>query len=67
MANNFYAFRVNPETDDDIIIMMDNAENKTEFIKACLRVAKAHILDCCGDECWDVSDDEEYIRSAMEV
>ena len=66
MANDFCAIRLNPEQDADIINMLEKAPSKTDFIKACIRVAEAHIRDCCGDECWDVSILEDYIRPSME-
>ena len=65
MANDFYAFRANPETDTDIIIMLENAENRTEFIKACIRVARYHMMSKAYDE--PETDDESYIRLSMEV
>lgn len=67
MSKDFAAFRLKPDEDDDIIRMLENAENRTDFIKACIRVAEVHIRDCCGDECWDASELEDYIRSVMEV
>jgi len=65
MANDFYAFRANPETDADIIIMLENAENRTEFIKACIRVARDHIISKPDDEHLTIN--EMYIRLSMEV
>lgn len=71
MANDFYAFRANPETDADIIIMLENVENRTDFIKACIRVARDHMIECVdngyGEGHRHLSDDEEYIRLSMEV
>lgn len=65
MANNFYAFRVNPETDADIVLLLDHAINNTEFIKACIRVARDHMIEKpAGSE---ESDEEAYIRLSMEV
>lgn len=66
MANDFYAFRANPETDADIIIMLENAENRTDFIKACIRVARDHVIEC-SKTIYPLTNDEEYIRSSMEV
>ena len=65
MANDFYAFRANPETDADIIIMLENAENRTDFIKACIRVARDHMISKPDNEPETV--DESYIRLSMEV
>ena len=65
MAKDFYAFRVNPEADADIIIMMENSDNKTEFVKACIRVARDHIIEKDPADC--ESDSEAYIRLSMEV
>lgn len=65
MANDFYAFRANPETDADIILMLENAENRTEFIKACIRVARDHIIE--KDPTDFETDSEAYIRLSMEV
>ena len=66
MAKDFYAFRVNPETDADIIIMLENAENRTVFIKACIRVARDHVI-ACNETVYPLTNDEEYIRLSMEV
>lgn len=65
MANDFYAFRANPETDADIIILLENANNRTEFIKACIRVARDHMLAKNPYDC--ETDSEAYIRLSMEV
>ncbi len=71
MANDFCAIRLNPEQDADIIIMLEKAPSKTDFIKACIRVARDHMIECCDNgygECHrHLSDDEEYIRLSMEV
>ena len=65
MAKDFYAFRANPESDADIIIMMENADNKTEFVKACIRVARDHMI---AKNPYDYeTDSEAYIRLSMEV
>ena len=66
MAKDFYAFRVNPESDADIIIMMENADNKTEFVKACIRVARDHVI-ACSKTIYPLTNDEAYIKSSMEV
>lgn len=65
MAKDFYAFRVNPESDADIIIMMENVDNKTAFVKNCIRLAVKVVCDKYqnGDE---VGDYDEQIRIMME-
>ncbi len=65
MANDFCAIRLNPEQDADLIIMLENAPSKTDFIKACMRVARDHMIEKpAGSE---ESDEEAYIRLSMEV
>ena len=65
MANDFCAIRLNPEQDADLIIMLENAPSKTDFIKACMRVARDHMIEkSAGSE---ESDEEAYIRLSMEA
>lgn len=64
MANDFCAIRLNPEQDADLIIMLENAPSKTDFIKACMRVARDHMISKPDDEPETV--DESYIRLSME-
>lgn len=65
MANDFCAIRLNPEQDADIINMLEKAPNKTDFIKACIRVARDHMISKPDDEPETV--EESYIRLSMEV
>ena len=61
MAKDFYAFRVNPESDIVITTMLENAENKTEFVKACIRIARFHMNKCAYDNL--ISDNDTIIRT----
>ena len=64
MANDFCAIRLNPEQDADIINMLEKAPSKTDFIKACIRVAKVHMILKQVYE--PETEDETYIRLSME-
>lgn len=66
MANDFCAIRLNPEQDVDIINMLEKAPSKTDFIKACIRVATEHVNEC-SNSIYPLTNDEDYIRLSMEV
>ena len=51
MANDFCAIRLNPEQDADLIIMLENAPSKTDFIKACMRKTILHYAKKIKEYC----------------
>ena len=45
MSKEFAAFRLRPGKDDDIIAILDNIHDKTNFLKASIRVARDYMLE----------------------